>query len=117
MTRTCLLAAAMLVGCGSSSHHDVDAPPPDSAATDLTISVYPAGALAKGATANAPLVAFQDGDGAWQALTGSGGVYHATVTRMRYAVAVACTPIPDFSAMSIYAQTIADGTSLAADGC
>jgi len=68
-----------------------------------------------GVTQNVPLLAFQDGDGAWTSLTGTAGVYHATVTGQRYGLAVGCGQ-PDTS-LALYYQAVSDATDLGIDGC
>lgn len=78
----------------------------------VIIKVYPDGFPYTGRTENAPLVAFQDGDGPWAAVTGFGGVYRVNTTTGRFGVAVGCA-----AAVSIYYQTAADGLEVAALGC
>jgi hypothetical protein len=55
---------------------------------------------------------FQDGDGAWRAITGTGGVYHATATGERYSVAVGCP-----GGLRFWYETVSDTAEVAADGC
>ncbi|HEX4417764.1 MAG TPA: hypothetical protein VH165_07685 [Kofleriaceae bacterium] len=83
-----LVGAMAILGCGSSA---------PSLPLSLTIETYPEGPSFDGDQQNAMLVAFQDGEaGQWQALTGSKGVYHATLTQERYAVAMGCIQVyPD----------------------
>lgn len=68
-----------------------------------------------GVTRNVPLLAFQDGDGAWTPLTGTGGVYHATATGARYGVAVGCAD-PD-GGLTVYYQSVGDTTDLPVQAC
>jgi hypothetical protein len=84
--------------------------------TPITIRVFADGVPTfTGVTENVPLLAFQDGDGAWTALTGAGGVYHATATGARYGVAVGCAP-PD-GGLTVYYQAVGDATDLPVEGC
>jgi hypothetical protein len=120
------LVCAAACGSGPSARPDaaveVDAAPdapgaPDAPAeTAITIKVFPdLVPTYTGRTENAALVALQDGDGPWVALTGTGGVYGATVTGRRYAVAVGCTG-PDPS-VQLYYQSVSDTAEVLADGC
>jgi hypothetical protein len=87
-----------------------------SGTTAITIRVFADGVPTfTGVTANVPLLAFQDGDGAWTALTGTGGVYHATATGARYGVAVGCG-LPD-GGLTLYYQAVSDATDLPVQGC
>ena len=64
-----------------------------------------------GQTGNAALVAVQDGDGPWQAVSGTDGVYRASVSAARYGTFVACERARDgavFVALGFYA--VSDGT-------
>jgi hypothetical protein len=104
--------AARLPDAGIPDAAMADAPDP----IDITIKVYPDGFPYRGRTANAELVAFQDGDGSWTALTGSGGVYHARVTGQRYAVATGCVASPARN-LTLYYQALSDTKEVHADGC
>lgn len=85
-------------------------------ATAVTIRAYADGVPSfTGLTENVPLLGFQDGDGAWVALSGTAGVYHATVSGQRYGVAVGCG-LP-FTSLVIYYQALSDATDLGVDGC
>ena len=64
---------------------------------------------------NAALVALQDGDGPWQALTGVDGVYRATVTSSRYGVAVGCAT--SVTGVSLYFQAVSEITDLVVTSC
>jgi hypothetical protein len=136
MLRTYVLICAALgiaigtvaPGCGgkdsgASDASVVDTPRADAPAvdastnTEITIRTFPEGIPSyTGHTENAPLVAFQDGDGLWRVLTGTGGVYHATVTSRRYGVAVGCT-VPFHTGISLYYQSVIDTPNVFADGC
>jgi hypothetical protein len=114
------IAAIAAVGCGSSSSPGApDAPgvPGDGAsppAGNVTVKVFPDGVSSPGrVTANADLVAFQDGDGDWTQATGTGGVYAIPVASDRYAVAVGCRG----AGTEIYYQSLAEAGTLAVNGC
>jgi hypothetical protein len=84
--------------------------------TALTIRTFPDGFPFTGHTENAMLVAFEDGDGSWVALTGVGGIYHATATQPRYGVAVGC--VAEFQAgVQLYYQAVSEITDLPVQGC
>ena len=108
------LSISVASGCAGSAGAGAS---PDAAALDaglaqITITtVVPFTAAA----ANADLVALQDGDGAWHALTGTDGVYHATITGPRYGVAVGCGT--GTRALRLYYQAFSDTTELVATGC
>lgn len=89
---------------------------PGSGPTEITVRTYPEGFPYTGPTENTMLVAFQDGDGAWSALTGSGGVYHATATAPRYGVALGCATAYG-SQVTLYYQAVSDATELRSGGC
>lgn len=92
------MLALTVTACGSVTETPPDAPPPDGSpvedeGTEITMTVYSAAALAQdGGTTFVALVAYQDGAGPWQAMTGAAGVYRARVKDPRYGVAVACVP-------------------------
>lgn len=94
----------------------LDGPAPDGPLFGITIRVYPDGVPSfVGVTENATLVAFQDGDGAWTSLSGTGGVYQTTSKSARYGVAVGCAqPV---SSLTVSYQSIDDATDLAVEGC
>ena len=106
-----LLAAAP--GCGGGASHaadggDTDTGPP----ATLTITTF---GLA--GPENTDLVAVQDGDGPWTALTGTAGVYTGTIHGDRYGVMMACSS-PTFGAgPEIYYGTVADGTAFDLQDC
>lgn len=130
----CVAIGTAAVGCGGKDAGTVDATPsgdapsgdapigdaPGSDApgpTEITIKTFPEKLPSyNGRTEDAELVAFQDGDGPWTALTGTGGVYHATVTGLRYGVAVGCTVEFD-SGIRLYYQSVSDTREVLADGC
>jgi hypothetical protein len=110
-----------LVACGGDDGAgpgpDASPPPPDaSAPAPITITTYPDGAPYTGQPGNPPLVAFQDGDGAWTALSGTAGVYQAVAHTPRYAIAVGCDN-PEHATVSQYYQTTADATNVKLPGC
>lgn len=95
----------------------IDAAPDGPSGTAITIKTFPGGLPTyDNRMANAALVAFQDGDGAWVALTGTGGVYHARATGQRYGVAVGCATEAT-SGVHLYYQSVSDTTEVLADGC
>lgn len=123
------LGASVTIACsggdGAARLPDAGIPDtglPDAAMDDgpgpveITIKTYPDGFPYRGRTANAELVAFQDGDGPWTALTGSGGVYHARVSGQRYAVATGCVASPAWN-LSLSYQALSDTKEVHADGC
>jgi hypothetical protein len=96
---------------------DGGAPDSSGPATDVTVRVFPDGAPAlTNATANADLVAFQDGDGDWTEVTGTDGVYHLGVHGDRYGVAVGCNGRGN-SGTEFYYQSVAEAGELAVGGC
>lgn len=73
-----------------------------------------------GAAVNAGLVAFQDGDGAWRAVTGNAGVYAISVAQQRYSLLVACerTTGAPLAYVTIRHYAVSDGAALyASDNC
>lgn len=82
-----VLVCLALAACGKVETTSPDAganspPPPPSVVFHNLIG--------NGQTANAGLVAYQDGDGPWQLVTGTGGNYTFTVASGRYGLAVVC---------------------------
>jgi len=108
-----ILSAALLACSGHSSHHSpdaaIDSTPPGG--TTLTITTYQASG-----PINTQLVAVQDGDGPWTALTGTAGVYTATVHGDRYGVLTSCVSTGFKGALFWYAA-VSDGTTLYFDNC
>jgi hypothetical protein len=93
---------------------DGDAPD-DGADTADDGYVLPAGTLTiltgPGALpANAPFVAFRDGDGPWQAATGTDGVYELDCTTGRYGVAILGGRLPRM--LEVFYATMADADTL-----
>lgn len=82
-----LCPVVALAACGKVSATAPDAGPPDTAGP-ATITLH--NAIGDGQTANGAVVAFQDGDGPWQALTGTGGTYTFAVASGRYGLVVVC---------------------------
>jgi hypothetical protein len=113
-----IAAACAAVGCGGPSGAGTPGGGPDGSAPgiDITVRVFPDGVpTLTGTTANADLVAFQDGDGDWVEVTGTGGVYHRSVAGDRYGVAVGCgSPL---GGTEIYYQSVAEAPELAINGC
>jgi hypothetical protein len=110
-----MLSVGML-GCGGSSSHHVDGapdtPPDISGSTTLTITAYrTAGPV------NAQLVAVQDGDGAWTALSGSAGVYTTTLHSDRYGVMTSCATAMFGGGPSIFYASVSNGTTLFLADC
>jgi len=102
-----LCAWRLLPACGTSDHLM-------GSGASIVLEVFPDGVpSATGATANADLVAFQDGDGDWTAVAGTGGVYQLTVHADRYAVAIGCSG----TGTRFYYQSVAEAGQLAATGC
>lgn len=67
-------------------------------------------------TSNATLVAFQDGDDAWVAITGEDGVYRATATGARYGFVIICATTGATSRTTYYA-TVAESSALDGASC
>lgn len=117
--------AAAAVACGGSSARPDGSPggDPDGEVprpTEITIRVFPELIPSyTGRTDNASLVAFQDGDGPWTALAGTGGIYHATATGRRYGVATGCSApaAPGIPGITVYYQSVAEGAEVLANGC
>jgi hypothetical protein len=80
--------ALALAACGKVEHTAADGGGPADAAGPATITLH--NTIGNGQLANAALVAYQDGDGAWQALTGTAGTYTFPVATGRYGLAVVC---------------------------
>ena len=69
---------------------------------------------------NTTLVAFRDGDGGWQVLTGHDGVYVAQALAEQYSVVTACaqtTNGQEVSQIGVYYQGANDPTEIHAPGC
>jgi hypothetical protein len=122
------VAGAIVMGCDNDHPRtEVDASVPVDAGPDaaqvdaapvptqITIRTFAPGVGHIGPTANATLVAFQDGDGPWAALTGAGGIYLAISKMGRYAVAIGCGG--DLPSVAIHYASVMDSTELNADGC
>jgi hypothetical protein len=107
------VACASAPGCGGHGAH-VE---PDGPLGEVTIKTFPDGVPSiTGKTENAMLVAFQDGDGPWTALTGTGGVYQASPGSPRYGVAVGCVS-NGRSDVNLYYRSLSDPRELLAAGC
>jgi hypothetical protein len=118
-----IVAGAVVTGCDNDRPRtEADASVPVDAAPDaapvpaqITIRTFTPGVGHVGPTANATLVAFQDGDGPWTALTGAAGVYLAITNTGRYAVAVGCSG--DLPVVAVHYASVMDTTALNVDGC
>lgn len=88
----CALGLVFLVACGEVSSR-VDGPPGDTGPVTVTFTTQ----RGDGAVANTGFVAYQDGDGPWQVVTGAAGVYTLTVASGRYGVLNACERAEDGS--------------------
>jgi hypothetical protein len=110
MRTTGVLALVACGGGGASPAPDADMPTP------FTITTYPGGAPYTGQPSSPPLVAFQDGDGAWSALPGAAGVYQVVAHAPRYGVAVGCDN-PDRATLALYFQATSDATDVRLPGC
>src|SRR5690242_8393518 len=98
-----------LVACGSvkvtNGDAGIDAPRADAPlgpdappGTTLTLTTYGAAG-----PANAPLVAVQDGGGAWTVVSGSAGVYTPTVHGDHFGLMVACSATTFSTVLTVYA--------------
>jgi hypothetical protein len=101
-----------VVACSHHSNHSPDAAiDTPTGGTALTITTYRASG-----PVNTQLVAVQDGDGPWTALTGTAGVYTATVHGDRYGVLTSCVS-GLYSGASLWYAAISDSTALYLDDC
>ena len=82
------LALLALAACGKVEGAAPDAGGPADAAGPAMITLH--NAIGNGQTANGALVAYQDGDGPWQVVTGTAGTYGFSVATGRYGLAVVC---------------------------
>jgi hypothetical protein len=114
-----ILSAALITAMGCSD----DGPgEPDARldGTEISMTLSSAGKVGK---AHVAFVAYQDGDGAWQAMTGTKGVYKARVQSGRYGIAIGCTSFRRFHggpltpSIEIQHWAIAEKTSLTDEGC
>jgi hypothetical protein len=106
--RSTALAIFSLIGCGGGTHHTVDSQvdtPVDTPAVTGTLKVT---TYRSTGPVNTQLVVVQDGDGAWTAVTGTAGVYTATLHSDHFGFAVACTGNMFSSVYTIYAA-VSDG--------
>jgi hypothetical protein len=103
--------AVLLADSMTDAADDAVVPP-----TEITIRTFSDGFPYTGRTENAALVALQEGDGGWLALTGTDGVYHATVTHAKYGVVVGCHR-GVFANVTLYYQSVSDTKEVHADGC
>ncbi len=101
-----------VVSCGTSSMSDMPVDP----GAEITVKVVPSAVpVSTDATANADLLAFQDGDGPWTSVTGTGGVYRFTVRDERYGVAVGCKG--SYGGVALYYQLVSETSDLTVTGC
>jgi hypothetical protein len=106
------LELVVLSACGQVASH-----PPGDGAIDIDATTGPATItfthqLGSGQPGNTDLLAYQDGDGPWQVVAGSAGVYKLTVTTGRYGVVTACKRASDGSAfVNLGYYAVSDGTS------
>jgi hypothetical protein len=105
------LVALVLAACGGA-----DAPAQDAQGHDLTIALFKHAPFVDGDTESAPMVAVQDGEGAWLAVTATDGVYHAHLASERHGVAIGCrTGASSF--VHVLQRTVDDGLDLRTRGC
>jgi hypothetical protein len=69
-----------------------------------------------GDTANARLVAIQDGDGAFETVHGENGIYDVRVSNERFGVVIGCK-FDAASLVTVIHQTVDDGTVIQASAC
>jgi hypothetical protein len=81
-------SCGMLAACGDVTSTPIDAgiDAPPAGPTTITYTSQ----LGDGQPANTNLVAFQDGEGPWQVVTGTAGVYTFSVSAKRYGLLAAC---------------------------
>jgi len=85
--RLILGGVVAIVACGEVEPRVIDAPADVPAAVpQITLTSQ----RVDGQPINAELVAYQDGDGPWQSVTGHAGVYQFPVTTARYGLLAAC---------------------------
>lgn len=101
-----------VLGCGMSSMNDMPVNP----GAEITVKVVPSTVpVSTDTTADADLLAFQDGDGPWTSVTGTDGVYRFTVRDERYGVAVGCKGY--FGGTALYYQLVSEASDLTVTGC
>lgn len=108
------LVPLVLVACGDdgqSTPPPVDTPDVEPVAVTLTLRD------SDGVTSNANFVAFRDGDGEWQELTGAAGVYTASVTSGRYGFWVGCVRASGSGRDRLIYRAVGDTTDLATGSC
>ncbi|MEO7729431.1 MAG: hypothetical protein ABIY55_00555, partial [Kofleriaceae bacterium] len=120
---TAMLATTLLAlgacGGGDGTPATPDAappPPPPPVPTPLTIRTYAEGAPFTGPPSSPPLVAFQDGDGAWGSLSGTSGVYQVTAQMARFGIAIGCSSA-EHATLALYYRAPADGADVQLTGC
>lgn len=93
-------------------------PAPEASAEgyELTIELFSRSPFVDGDTESAPLVAIQDGDGPWTAITAAHGLYHVHLGSERYGVAIGCRD-GQASSVKVFQRTVADGLDLRTLSC
>jgi hypothetical protein len=83
---------------------------------ELSVALFRHAPFADGDTENALMVAIQDGDGAWAAVTADRGVYRVHLAWERYGVAIGCRA-GGSSRVTVFQRTAADGLELRTRSC
>ncbi len=96
------ISAILSVGTLACATH-----PDASGSSTLTVTTY-----RTSGPVNTQLVAIQDGDGPWTVLSGTAGVYTATLQSNRYGVMTSCVSAMFGGGPMIVYGTISDGTAL-----
>jgi hypothetical protein len=116
------LVSMFPLGCGDNDPGQPEPDDPD--VVEITMTAYSAAALAaNGGMQHVAFVAYQDGDGPWQAMSGEAGVYKAKIQSRKYGIAVGCAPfqrgdgsVPG-SNVSFYHATVDEITTQQDFGC
>lgn len=112
-----LACGAVQSPADDSAETPPDSGPPDSAPDAPRTSTLSLTTYRTEGPVNTQLVAFQDGDGPWTALSGTAGVYTATIHGERYGLLIACTSSAYAGGPQIYYATVSDGTELYSQDC
>ena len=107
----CLLPLTIACNGAPKTPVDVDAPSVESVAVTLTLRDP------DGVTSSANFVAFRDGAGEWQELTGTAGVYTASVTSGRYGFWVGCVRATGSGRNRLIYRAVGDTTELVTASC
>ena len=103
-------AADAAAAADGASNADAGSTPDAAAAPDGgTSQITFTNQRVDGTSATDGLVAYQDGDGPWQAVTGNGGVYTFTVSAARYGLFAACLRNDGSAFVSIGYFAVSDG--------